>query len=111
MIEVGLRMARFHRAAAAGAWELAAYDAHELREVFEDDLLPGTWRAKPPMQYEARTFLDGPLPQLEAAARTHDRDWGKTFATVVTACNHCHSVGHNAFIIVEDDGNLRTAPN
>ena len=107
-MEVGARFERSQRAVAAGRWELAAYDVHELREVFEDDLLPGKWADNPSMGHETHAFIAGPLPQLEAAARDRSA-WDGAFGTTVKACNACHQVAHVAFIEIDAAGALRVA--
>jgi hypothetical protein len=105
MIEVGTRYARLPREIAADHWELAAYDLHELREVFEDDLLPRAWNDNPAMQHESKAFLTGPLAALEASARTRDQaGWPATFDATTKACNACHAVAHVAFIVIDKDG-------
>ena len=111
MIEVGVRFAHASREAAAGSWELATYDLHELREAFEDDLLTKTWADNPTMKHEASGFLAGPLAQLEATARTRDEGtWASSFAATTKGCNACHTAGHVAFIVIGSEGVLRLAP-
>ena len=108
MIEVGTRYARLPREIATDRWELAAYDVHELREAFEDDLLPRAWADNPTMQHEAKTFLSGPLAALEASARTRDgAGWPATFDATTKACNACHAAAHVTFIEIAPDGSLR----
>jgi cytochrome c556 len=110
MIEVGMRFERSQRAVAAGRWELAAYDVHELREVFEDDLLPGKWADNPAMRHDAQVFLAGALLELEAAARVKDRGgWDGSFGVALKACNACHDVAHVGFIEVDATGAMRVA--
>lgn len=110
MIEVGTRYARVGREVAANRWELAAYDIHELRETFEDDLLPRTWNDNPTMQHASKTFLDGPLANLEATARTKDRAaWATAFAATTDACNACHRDGKVEFIEIDANGALRVS--
>ena len=108
MIEVGARYARLPHEIAADRWELAAYDVHELRETFEDDLPPRAWGDNPAMQHEAKAFLAGPLAALEASARTRDHaGWAATFDATTKACNACHAVAHVEFIEIGADGALR----
>lgn len=108
MIEVGARYTRLPHEIAADRWELAAYDVHELREVFDDDLLPRAWGDNPAMQHEAKMFLTGPLAALEASARTRDKaGWATTFDATTKACNACHLAAHVAFIEIDADGALR----
>lgn len=109
MIEVGTRYPRLPREIAAGSWELAAYDVHEMRETFEDDLLPRSWNDNPTMQHEAKTFLAGPLAALEASARTRDAGWRAAFDATTKACNACHATAHVAFIVIDKDGYLSGA--
>lgn len=105
-----MRYARVSREIAAERWELAAYDVHELRETFEDDLLPHTWNENPAMQRAAKQFLDGPLAQLEATARTKDHaTWSADFAATTKACNACHLEGKVAFIEIDATGALRVS--
>jgi cytochrome c556 len=111
MIEVGMRFERSRRAVLANAWELAAYDLHELREVFDDDLLPGKWSDNPAMQHDAHQFTAGALAQLEAAARVHDRAaWDTAYPATVQACNACHATAHVAFLAIDSSGALRLSP-
>jgi hypothetical protein len=108
MIEVEKRFERAGRAATSGHWELATYDVHELREVFDDELLPKSWNEKPPLLQESKGFVEHTLPALEAAARTHDAGWSTTFRETVDACNHCHHVEKMDFLVVGPTGALET---
>lgn len=100
-----MRFERSQRAVAAGRWELAAYDIHELGEAFEDDLLPGKWADNPTMRHAARVFLAGPLGPLEAAARVKDRGaWDSAFGATLKACNACHDAAHVGFLQVDASG-------
>lgn len=105
MMEVGSRFERANIAAQSARWDVAVYDTHELREVFDDDLLPGRWADNPTMSSEAHKFLAGPLAALEADARTHDaRGWAAAFATTTAACNACHRIARVAFIQIDESG-------
>lgn len=103
MSEVGHRFERLGMAGRAGAWELAAYDVHELEEVFEEDMP----HARPPAEVTidlvplAAAFASTPLPELSRAIEGHDTARFETaFASTATACNACHQATGHGFIVV-----------
>lgn len=105
MDEVGRRFERAGRAARARSWELAAYDLHEIEEVFEDDL--PTARVPHEITADVRSigaaFAAGPLEELRDAARAEDEArFAAAFAAAADACNVCHEAAEHAFILVPD---------
>jgi hypothetical protein len=101
MTEVGRRFELMGRAAQAGRWELAAYELHEIEEIFED--LP---EARPPDESRnvdlatmARTFAQAHPPALEAAIRTRSATaLSAATAAAASACNQCHEASNHKFI-------------
>jgi hypothetical protein len=104
MVVVGRRFETAGRAAVANRWELAAFEAGELEELFEDDVphaqLPkeGPTAQLPAM---AKAFLESVPPDLLKAAETKDRaKFAAAFERAAAQCNACHASAAKAFIQV-----------
>ena len=110
MIENGHRFQAAGRAATAERWELAEYEAHEMIELFEDDmpraLLPGGCDdAVADRMYE--TLLNEQLPALRAAAHARDEArFARAFSTASGSCNGCHVGCEVGFIEVPAEPGL-----
>lgn len=95
MVETGHRFETSGRAATAGRWELAAYEAEELLELFEADMsrapLPGDCNdAVSDAMY--LQLIEEQLPALRAAAEREERDaYAAAFRTASSSCNGCHA--------------------
>jgi hypothetical protein len=106
MAEVARRFETAGRAAVAKRYELAAFEAGELGELFEDDVP----RASPPKEGPtahlpamAKAFLDAHPATLEKAAQARDaKAFAAAFAQAAHACNQCHDASGKAFIHVPD---------
>lgn len=107
MVEVGHRMETAGRAGAAAQWGLAGYEAHEIIEMFDDDmsraLLPGVCDDDIADQmYFA--LKDAQLPALRQAAEDEDAAaFSTAFATAAASCNGCHATCEVAFIEVPSE--------
>lgn len=106
MVVVGRRFETAGRAAVANRWELAAFEANELEELFEGDVphaqLPkeGPTAQLPGM---AKAFLESVPPDLLKAAETKDRaKFAAAFERAAAQCNACHASAAKAFIQVPD---------
>lgn len=103
MAEVGRRFERMGRAVQAEDWAFAAYDLHELEEIFED-VLPAT-RLPDDVHVDVRALAE-PLvgthvPELHAAIGARDRvAFATAFGDVANACNGCHRAAGREFIVV-----------
>lgn len=104
MVVVGRRFETAGRAAMANRWELAAFEAGELGELFEGDVphaqLPkeGPTAQIPGM---AKAFLESVPPELLKAAETKDRaKFAAAFERAAAQCNACHASAAKAFIQV-----------
>ncbi len=104
MVVVGRRFETAGRAAVANRWELAAFEAGELEELFEADVphaqLPkeGPTAQIPGM---AKAFLESVPPDLQKAAETKDRTkFAAAFERAAAQCNACHASAAKAFIQV-----------
>jgi hypothetical protein len=102
MSEVGRRFETAGRAAAAGRFELAEFEAGEMEELFEEDLphaeLPreGTPATLPAL---ASDFLQKHPPALKTAAHAKDRAaFEGAFQRAAVACNACHQASGHGFI-------------
>ena len=98
MVETAMRFQRAGRAVLAGRWELAAYDIHELEEVFGEDLAASPWQGNPKLPALAHAFHTD-LVALRDAARAHDRTAFETaVAHAAQSCNGCHKSADMAYI-------------
>jgi hypothetical protein len=104
MVVVGRRFETAGRAAVANRWELAAFEAGELGELFESDVphaqLPkeGPTAQIPGM---AKAFLESVPADLLKAAETKDRaQFAAAFERAAAQCNACHASAAKAFIQV-----------
>ena len=104
MVQVGRRFEVAGRAAAAGRYELAEFEAGELQELFESDVptaeLP---KEGPTVQIPAmaKAFLETNAPELRKAAAAKDSAaFSAAFARAAAACNGCHTASQKAFIQV-----------
>src|SRR5579872_5929791 len=102
MSEVGRRFELAGRAAIGGKFDLAAYEADEIGELFEEDV----GRAEPPQEGNpsviapmATTFGATFPKALIQAATSHDRAaFEAAFARTSEACNACHQASGHGFI-------------
>ncbi len=101
---VGRRFETAGRAAVANRWELAAFEADELGELFESDVphaqLP---KEGPTAQIPALTkaFLDTAPKALAKAAAAKDRaQFAAAFRAAAGQCNACHAASEKAYIEV-----------
>jgi cytochrome c553 len=104
MVTVGRRFETAGRAAVANRWELAAFEAGELGELFEEDVphasLPkeGPTAQIAPM---AKAFLASVPPDLAKAAASKDRAaFAAAFERAAGQCNACHTAADKGFIQV-----------
>ena len=102
MLQVGHRLELSGRAARAGRWELAAYEVHELTEVYEGPLLEAP--APPEVHARIEPFIESCLEPLEQAARAHDMArFEREFATTTIGCNACHATANVPFIEIPSE--------
>jgi len=107
MAEVGYRFQMAGRAGQSGRWELAAYQSHEILEMFDMDmrraLLPGDCDDDvADSMYEQ--LRSNQLADLRDAAVNEDGDaFAEHFATVSGSCNGCHGGCNVAFIQVPSE--------
>lgn len=104
MVQVGRRFELAGRAAVANRFELAAFEAGELGELFENDVpranLPkeGPTAQIPAM---AKAFLESIPPELSRAATSKDRAaFAAAFEHAAATCNACHRSAEKGFIQV-----------
>jgi hypothetical protein len=104
MVDVGRRFELAGRAASAGRFDLAEYEAGELEECFESDV-PGAQMPKEGSTQQipalAKSFADSVAPALRRAAAARDRDgFALAFEDASAACNACHRASARGFIEV-----------
>ncbi|HEY3817977.1 MAG TPA: hypothetical protein VGL81_12440 [Polyangiaceae bacterium] len=104
MVQVGRRFETAGKAASANRFELAAFEAGELEELFENDVP----RAKLPKEGPtaqipamAKAFLTTIPPELTKAAESQDRAaFAVAFQHAAAQCNACHVSAAKGFIQV-----------
>jgi hypothetical protein len=86
-------------AGASGNWALAAYEANELDETFEDvKTYQATWKSVPVAKLVG-AILEPSLKQVDAAiARKNVAAFKAAYGDLTTACNACHTAAGHAFI-------------
>ena len=104
MVVVGRRFETAGRAAQAGRWELATFEADELGELFESDVPHASLPKEGPtaqIPAMARAFLASVPPDLAKAAATRDRaTFAAAFERAAAQCNACHASAAKGFIEV-----------
>ena len=95
-------------AGSAANWTLAAYEAYELDETFEDVLTyQSSWHGIPIARLVGTTFKPA-LERINTAIAAKDVPQFKTaYAGLNAACNECHATAQHGFIkIVAPNSNL-----
>jgi hypothetical protein len=104
MADVGRRFEVCGRAAAANRFELAAYEADELGEIFENDVPHATLPKEGPTAQIpglAKQFLQMAPPALMKAAQAKDPvAFAQAFGNTAGLCNACHQSAEKGFIQV-----------
>ena len=107
MVQVARRFEIAGRAANANRFELAAFEAGEIEELFESDV-PGAELPKegPTAQIPAmaKAFLEANAPELKRAAGAKDRAaFAVAFQHAASACNACHQASAKGFVQVPSE--------
>ncbi len=104
MVQVGRRFEVAGRAASANRFELAAFEADELGELFENDVPRASLPKEGPtaqIPAMAKAFLDAIPPELNRAAASRDRAaFALAFQHAAAMCNACHKSAAKGFIQV-----------
>jgi len=104
MAMVGRRFELAGEAAVADRFQLAEFEAHEIGEVFEDDVPKAELPKEGPTAHilpMAKSFLENNAPELEKAAKTRDmKAFTAAFEHTAAACNACHVASAKPFIEV-----------
>jgi hypothetical protein len=104
MDEAGRRFRRASRAVQSNRWDLAAYDLHELDEIFDEDLANSQWHGKPELGRLAVQLRANQLTGLHAAVTAHDRvGFAAAVAATARACNDCHKQADVAYIEISTE--------
>jgi mono/diheme cytochrome c family protein len=104
MVEVARRFEIAGRAAAAGRFELAEFEAGEIEEVFEGEVPHASLPKEGPtaqIPAMAKAFLTTNAPELKKAAAARDpKAFEAAFQRASAACNGCHQASEKGFIQV-----------
>ncbi len=89
-------------AGSAGNWKLAAYEADELGETFEDvTTYQATWKNVPVAQL-VKEIIQPALNKVDAAIAGENVAAFKTAYGVLTAaCNSCHTMAQREFLEIK----------
>ena len=102
MADVGRRFEVAGRAAAGNRFELAAYEADELGEIFENDVPRASLPKEGPtaqIPTLAKSFLETAPPALVKAAQAKDPvAFAAAYADAAGQCNACHQSAEKGFI-------------
>jgi len=104
MVQVARRFEVAGRAAAANRFELAAFEAGELGELFENDVPRASLPKEGPtaqIPALAKAFLESIPPELTRAAASKDQvAFATAFQHAAAMCNACHMSAAKGFIQV-----------
>jgi cytochrome c553 len=104
MIDIGRRFEIAGRAAAAGEFELAAFEANELEGTFRYVVPDAQMPQAVPVAHipaMASAFVDTYPGALKRAAQAKDgKAFAEAFASAAAACNACHQASARPFIRV-----------
>jgi hypothetical protein len=107
MVQVARRFEIAGRAANAGRFELAEFEAGEIEELFEGDVPNAELPKEGPTAHipaMAKSFLDANAPDLKKAAASKDRAaFAAAFQRASAACNACHRASAKGFIEVPSE--------
>ncbi len=102
MVQVARRFEIAGKAAVGKRFELAAFEAGEIEELFESDVLDAELPKEGPTAHipaMAKAFLATNAPELKRAAAASDvKAFTLAFERAAIACNACHSASAKAFI-------------
>ncbi len=102
MLTVQSHHAKLWLAGNARNWELAEYQADELKELIEDIATRIPVYKDVPVGNMIETASLAPLGEIEKAIKARD---GKAFATafdnLTAACNACHEAANRGFIVIQ----------
>ena len=89
-------------AASAGNWELAAYEANELGETFEDiSTYQANWKSVPVAQL-VKAIIEPALKNVHAAINAKDVEAFKpAYGALTAACNFCHTKAQHQFLVIK----------
>lgn len=97
MMEIGQRASAMSHAAKAENWDLVTYEIDELREAAKVGTI-----TRPERKEALDKFLDGPLADVEDAAKEKDlATFQPAFDNMVKECNACHVSQEKAFIVYQ----------
>jgi len=89
-------------AGSAGNWKLAAYEADELGETFEDiSSYQATWKGVPVAQL-VKALIDPARQKVDTAiANKNLADFKSAYGTLTAACNSCHMAAQHDFLEIK----------
>jgi hypothetical protein len=104
MLQQQMRHAKLWFAGEAGNWKLAAYEAEELREGFDEiaRLHPTHKDAPVPIDQAIETIIQEPIDNLSKAIAKADRKaFEEAFDTMTAGCNGCHDATNYGFSVLQ----------
>ncbi|MCC6889331.1 MAG: hypothetical protein IT536_12420 [Hyphomicrobiales bacterium] len=102
MVLVQNHHAKLWLAGNARNWDLAAYQADELKELLEDLAKRIPVYKDIPIAKMIESIAMAPIHDVEAAIKARDaKSFASAFDKVTAACNSCHEGSNRGFIVIQ----------
>lgn len=102
MMTVQTHHAKLWLAGSARNWELADYQADELKELLEEIAKRVPKYRDVPVGQMIETTTMAPLGEIEAAIKARDSGrFAAAYDRLTAACNACHAAANRGFIVVQ----------
>lgn len=102
MLTVQSHHAKLWLAGNAGNWELAEYQADELKELIEDIATRVPIYKDVPVGKMIEAASLPPLGEVEKAIKARDsKAFASAFDKLTAACNACHEAANRGFIVIQ----------
>jgi hypothetical protein len=102
MLTIQSHHAKLWLAGNARNWELADYQADELKEALEDAAKYVPDYKGTPVGKMIETVIMPPVADVEAAIKARDpKKFAATFDKLTGACNACHEAANRGFIVIQ----------
>jgi len=102
MIFTQIRHAKLWLAGSSANWELAEYEADELKEVLANAVKHVPDYKGMPVGKMIESIATGPIQDLEKTIKAKDHiRFAAAFDKLTAACNTCHQSANRGFIVIQ----------
>lgn len=102
MLQVQSHHTKLWLAGNARNWDLADYQADELKELLEDIAKRLPVYKDMPIGKMIEATVMGPIGEVEAAIKSRDsKAFASAYDKLTAACNSCHEASNRSFIVVQ----------